>query len=127
MLADAVLVLHAAIVAFVVLGQVAIVAGGLARRDFVRHRAFRLAHLGLVGFIVAQAWLGQLCPLTTLEQQLRAAAGDATYAESFVENWLARLLFFEAPWWAFVVAYTVFGAIVVASWVLWPPRRRVRR
>lgn len=127
LLADAVLVLHAAVVAFVVLGQVAIVAGGLARRGFARNRGFRIAHLALVGVIVVQAWLGRLCPLTTLEQSLREAAGLATHGESFVEYWLSRALFFEAPWWVFVAAYTAFGVLVAASWVLWPPHPRARR
>lgn len=127
LLADAVLALHAAIVAFVVGGQLAIVAGGLAGRAFVRRIAFRATHLALVAVIVVQAWLGALCPLTVLEQQFRAAGGEARHDASFVEYWLGRLLFFEAPWWAFVVAYTAFGAVVAWSWWRWPPRRRGAR
>jgi len=125
--ADAILAAHVAIAAFVVLGALAIVAGGLARADFVRNRRFRVAHLVLVAFIALQAWLGRLCPLTTLEQHLRERAGEAAYRESFVAHWLARLLYVEAPWWAFVAGYTMFLALVAASWFWWPPRTRRRR
>ena len=31
---------------------------------------FRLVHLLAIGYVVAQAWLGQVCPLTTLELSL---------------------------------------------------------
>ena len=125
--ADAVLALHAAIVAYVVGGQLAIVAGGLAGRAFVRRITFRMTHLALVGVIVAQAWLGALCPLTILEQSLRAAAGDEHYTGSFVAHWLGRWLYVDAPWWAFVAAYTAFGALVAWSWWRWPPRRGAAR
>lgn len=123
LLADLILVAHVAVVLFVVLGQVLIVAGGIAGWGWVRRFWFRATHLGLIGFIVVQTWLGELCPLTIWEQQLRRAAGQAAYQESFIEHWLSRLIFYEAPWWVFVSAYTAFGALVLGSWLLWPPRR----
>jgi hypothetical protein len=48
------------------------------------------------------------------------------YTESFVAHWLARVLFYDAPWWAFVVAYTAFALLVVGLWVFVPPRRARR-
>lgn len=122
-LADAILLLHVGIVAFVALGEVLLLLGGWRRWRWVRHRKLRLTHLLLMVFIAAQAWLGALCPLTVWEQALRAQAGQATYRESFIEHWLARLIFFEAPWWAFVAAYTGFAALVVATWFWVPPRK----
>lgn len=77
-------------------------------------------------FIALQSWLGQLCPLTVWERSLRIRAGQTAYAESFIEHWLSRLIFFEAPWWAFVVAYSVFAALVLACWMWIPPRRKAR-
>lgn len=123
-LADALLALHVGIVLFVVLGQVAILLGGWRRWRWVRNFAFRATHLALIVVIAAQAWLGRLCPLTTWEQALRRHARQAAYDESFVAHWLSRLIFFEAPWWVFVAAYTVFAAVVAACWVWLPPRRR---
>lgn len=124
--ADAVLSVHVLIVAFVVLGQLLIMIGWAAGWRWVRQFWFRLAHLATIAFVALQAWLGELCPLTVWEQRLRALAGEARYDESFVEHWLSRALFFEAPWWLFVAAYTGFAALVALSWRWIPPRRRGR-
>ncbi|GHA79342.1 DUF2784 domain-containing protein [Cognatilysobacter bugurensis] len=121
-LADAILVLHVGIVAFVVLGALAI-ALGARRWRWVRDWRWRTAHVLLMGFIALQAWLGALCPLTIWEQALREHAGQAAYGGSFIEHWLSRLIFFEAPAWVFVAAYTAFGALVIAGWFVVPPGR----
>ena len=126
LLADAILVLHVGIVAFVVLGAVAILIGGLCSWRWVRGFRWRLAHVLLMVFIAAQAWLDALCPLTIWEQALREHAGQAVYRESFIAHWLSRVIFFEAPWWAFVAAYSAFAALVVMEWVLVRPQRRSR-
>ena len=125
-LADAILALHVGVVAFVVLGAVAIVAGGPLGWRWVRGRAFRIVHLALVAVIALQAWMGRLCPLTTWEQALRNRAGQDTYGESFIQHWLSRLIFFDAPWWAFVFAYTAFAGLVAWCWWRWQPRARRR-
>ncbi|MGQ0801875.1 MAG: DUF2784 domain-containing protein [Pseudomarimonas sp.] len=124
LLADAMLTLHVCVVMFLLLGQALILIGGPRRWAWVRGPLFRYAHLGVMGFVAVQTWLGQLCPLTIWEQALRARAGQTGYAESFIEHWLSRLLFIEAPWWVFVVAYSAFFALVVFSWWRWPPQRR---
>jgi hypothetical protein len=89
----------------------------------VRDLRFRVAHLVAIGVVVAQAWLGVLCPLTTLENALRRRAGQAEYAESFIGHWLHRLIFYEAEPWIFTVVYTAFAALVVLTWALGAPRR----
>jgi hypothetical protein len=124
LLADAVLLLHFGVIVFVVGGLVAVVAGNLRGWRWVNARWFRLAHLAAIAFIVAQSWLGRLCPLTTLESWLRVKAGSTPYAGSFMENWIQRIIFFEAPMWVFAAAYTAFGILVIASWWYFPPRRR---
>ena len=76
---------------------------------FVNGWWFRLAHLAAIAVVVAQAWLGVVCPLTTLESWLRVQAGEAAYETSFIEHWLTRILFYDAPAWVFTAAYTLFG------------------
>lgn len=120
-LADAVLALHAGIVAFVVLGALAILVGGPRGWRWVRRRPFRIVHLALMAFIAAQAWFDRLCPLTVWEQALRTHAGQDTYSGSFIQYWLSRLIFFEASWWMFVAAYTAFAVLVAVCWWRWPP------
>ena len=97
LLADAVLALHAAFVAFVVLGLVAILVGGALRWRSVRDPYFRALHLAAIGLVLAEAWAGVTCPLTSLEDSLRAAAGEATYSGAFVAHWLGRFLYWQAP------------------------------
>jgi hypothetical protein len=121
-LADAILILHVGIVAFVVLGTALILIGGWRRWDWVRGFKWRLAHLLLMVFVALQTWLGELCPLTVWEQDLRRRAGQDAYADPFIEYWLSQLIFFEAPWWAFVTAYTGFAALVLVAWFKVPPR-----
>lgn len=122
--ADVVLFLHLCVVVFVVLGLVLIVLGNLRGWRFVNAWWFRLLHLATIVVVVLQSWLGVVCPLTMLELWLREQAGHATYAGGFIEHWLSRLLYFEAPAWVFVLAYTAFGLCVLAAWWRWPPRRR---
>ncbi len=75
--------------------------------------------------MVLQSWLGAICPLTTWEMVFREEAGDAAYSGSFVAHWLESILYYRAPEWVFVVSYTVFGALVAASWYWVRPRRFV--
>jgi hypothetical protein len=123
-LADLVLVLHVAIVVFVVGGLMLVVAGNLRGWRWVNALWFRLAHLAAIAFVVAQAWLGMVCPLTTLEMWLRAKAGAAVYGGGFIEHWLQQVLYYDAPPWVFVLAYSVFGLLVLVTWLVYPPRWR---
>lgn len=127
LLADAVLVLHFAIVAFVVGGLVLTIIGNLSAWRWVNALGFRLAHLAAIAVVVAQAWFGATCPLTSLEMWLRTQARAATYSSSFIEHWLQRLLYYEASAWVFTLAYSLFGLLVAATWWRFPPERRRKR
>ena len=118
LMADALLVIHFAFVLFVVFGFMLILTGLLARWSWIHNRIFRIAHLAAVGFVVIQAWLGQLCPLTIWENELRRRAGQSSYSETFVEHWLHDILFYQAEPWVFTTIYTSFGALVVLVWFL---------
>ena len=83
--ADAVLLLHLAFIAFALLG------GALGRR----WRWMPLLHLPAAawGFFVELS--GRACPLTELENALRARAGEAGYQGSFIENHLLGVIYPE--------------------------------
>ncbi|HQR10284.1 MAG TPA: DUF2784 domain-containing protein [Casimicrobiaceae bacterium] len=121
-LADLVILLHAAFVAFIVIGLALILVGGYRGWAWVRFPSFRIAHLLAIGYVVVQEWLGFTCPLTTLESELRAKAGEATYAGGFVAHWLDRLVFYQAPPVVFLTVYTMFGLLVAAAWFAIRPR-----
>ena len=119
------LVLHFAVVAFVAGGLAFIIIGNFVHWRWVNALWFRLLHLAAIAIVAAEAWFGVTCPLTTLEIWLRSKSGVTAAAmlnESFVGYWLHRLLFYSAPPWVFVVAYTVFGLLVIAAWFWFPPR-----
>ncbi len=125
--ADAVLLLHTLFVVFVVAGLVLVLAGGALSWRWVRNRVFRVLHLVAIAVVVAQAWAGVICPLTTLEMALRSRAGDAVYKGTFISHWLESILYYQAPAWAFVVAYTLFGLAVLLSWVFVRPNPAAKK
>ncbi len=126
MAADLILFIHVLFVAFVIFGLLFIVVGKLRGWRSPHNPWFRTAHLAAIAFVVLEAWLGVVCPLTTWEMALRAKAGDAVYAGSFIAHWLEALLYYTAPNWVFVVCYTLFGTLVVWSW-FWVRPRPFRR
>jgi hypothetical protein len=122
MIADAILVVHALFVVFVVGGFVLILAG--ARRwGWVRNRSFRILHLAAIAFVTAEALLGSTCPLTVWEDALRGVVTE----RSFIGRWVARLLYYDFPEWVFACAYFAFTLAVVGAWWLMPPRARSSR
>jgi len=122
--ANLILILHVGFVLFVVGGLVLIVLGNLCHWRWVNQWWFRLVHLGAITVVVAESWVGWACPLTTFEQWLRTRAGDASYSGSFIEHWLQELLYYDAPNWVFLLIYSLFGLLVLASWWLFPPTPR---
>jgi len=118
LLADTILIVHFSFVVFVVFGFLLILLGLLAGWSWVHNRKFRITHMAAIGIVVLQAWLGQLCPLTKWENELRRMSGQSGYEESFVEHWLHEVLFYRAEPWIFTTIYTCFGALVVLVWFL---------
>lgn len=83
LLADLVLLAHAGFVAFVVLGGLLVLAWP------------RLAwlHLPAVAWGAGIEFTGAICPLTPLENHLRALAHQQGYAGGFVEHYVFGLLY----------------------------------
>ena len=114
-LADGVVVLHLLFIAFVVAGAALL------------WRWPRLAWLHLPAAAWG-AWVelsGAICPLTPLENRLRALAGEAGHAQGFVEHHLLPLIYPQALTHELQL---VFGGAVVAInallYTLWLRRRR---
>ena len=116
------MLLHVIFVVFVVFGLVLIFVGQAFTWSWVRNPWFRLTHFVAIAVVIVQAWLSIICPLTSIEMRLRSRAGDATYTGSFIAHWLESVLYYQAPPWVFVVCYTAFGTVVVASWIWVRPR-----
>lgn len=121
-LADVLLLLHVLVAVFVVAGLVAIYVGWTLAWSWVRNPWFRILHVAAIGIVSIQSWVGVICPLTIWEMSLRTKAGDTVYSGTFISHWLETLLYYQAPAWLFVVVYSAFFALVVASWFVVRPR-----
>ena len=122
-LADAVLVLHFAYVAFVVAGLAAILVGVALRWRWVRNFWFRVVHFLMIAVVAAESLGGILCPLTEWEDRLREQAGEVpTEPVSFVGRWVHRLLFVDVPPTVLSIGYCLFALVVLLTLVLVPPR-----
>ena len=122
-LADVVVVLHATYVAAVILGLLAILLGAVLRWRWIRSFWFRMIHLAMIGVVVFQAVAGITCPLTSLENHLRRLGGDEPYPGSFIGHWVHELLMIDnVEPWVFTFYYSLFGAVVLLTLVLAPPR-----
>lgn len=118
-LADLVVLLHLLFVAFVV-------AGGLLA---LRWRWLPWLHLPTLAWGATVEFTGWICPLTPLENMLRAAGGEAGYAGGFIEHYLLPLLYPGAltrdTQWLLGGSLLAFNALVyLALWLR--ARRRAR-
>jgi uncharacterized protein DUF2784 len=118
--ADALLVLHFAIVLFVVGGLILTWIGAALSWGWIRNPWFRYLHLGAIAFVAAEALAGIACPLTVWEDMLRGSMR----AESFIGRWVQRLLYYQAPEWVFTSLYVAWAAAALVTLRLVPPRRR---
>jgi len=82
-LADATVVLHFAFIAFVVLGGLLV----------LRNLRFAWLHVPAVAWVVWLEFTGAICPLTPLENALRARAGEAGYAGGFIDHYLMPVIY----------------------------------
>lgn len=118
--ADALLVVHFGIVAFVVGGLILTWVGAALGWRWVRNRAFRYLHLAAIVFVALEALAGYACPLTLWEDALRGGARPG----SFIGRWVHKLLFYQAPEWAFTSLYAAWAAAALATLRLVPPASR---
>ncbi|MBS0395201.1 MAG: DUF2784 domain-containing protein [Proteobacteria bacterium] len=97
---------HAAFILFVTLGGAVV---------SVRPR-LALAHVPAALWGAYVEFSGRVCPLTPLENRLRALAGAAGYPEGFLEHYVLSLIY---PATLTVETQYVLGAFVLVVNVLW--------
>lgn len=117
LLADAVVLLHLAFVLFAI-------AGGLL---VVRRRWIAWLHVPTLAWALLVEAMGWICPLTPLENRLRAAAGETGYRGDFVAHYLLPVLYpaqltRELQW---LLAAVLLGLNLGVYWLVW--RRSVRQ
>ena len=118
-LADLVLLVHLAFIAFVL-------AGGLLA---MRWRLVPILHLPAALWGVFIELSGGTCPLTPIENALRRSAGASGYSEGFVEHYLVPVIYPAAlshPHQLLLAGLVVLANAVVYRMV-WRRRRSARR
>jgi hypothetical protein len=117
LLADAVLLAHAAFVAFVVLGGLLV----------LRWPRLAWLHLPVVAWGAGIEFTGGICPLTPFENHLRTLAHQQGYPGGFIEHYVFGLLYPDGltreVQFALGMGVLVLNAVVYA----WLWRRRAAR
>jgi hypothetical protein len=127
LVADAIVAIHVAYVSYVVVGQLLIWLGLALRWSWVRNPWFRWTHLIMIVIVGSEAILDIECPLTRWERQFRLLAGQETNDASFVGRLLHDLIFVSWPPWVINCLHVAFALVVLGTFVLAPPRRRISR
>jgi hypothetical protein len=117
LLADLVLLAHAGFVAFVVLGGLLV----------LRWPRLAWVHLPVVAWGAGIEFTGGICPLTPLENSLRALAHQQGYPGGFVEHYVFGLLYPDGLTYGVQLALGVLVLLVnaaVYAFAWWRRRRR---
>jgi hypothetical protein len=114
--ADLVVVLHACFVLFALLGGFLVLWKPL----------MAWCHIPAVLWAAGIEFLGWICPLTPLENMLRARGGDIGYATGFVEHYIMPLLYPAQLTKRMQIGFglIVLGINFVIYWCLWAKNRK---
>ena len=126
LLADLVLIIHLAFVIFVLCGGLLV----------LRWRWIAWLHLPAVVWGAVVEFTGWICPLTPLENWLRAQGGETTYRSDFIAQYLLPVLYPEdltrdfsccwAQWWSSSMLPSIGGSGEESSRVVLPGIDRVQ-
>jgi len=105
--ADAILILHAAFILFVLLGAVL----------SIRWRWIPFVQLPAAAWGVFVELTGRVCPLTPLENSLRRSAGQVGYSDSFIEHYILDIIYPSGL--TTNVQLTLAGVVVIVNIVIY--------
>ena len=122
--ADLTVAIHVAYVAYVLLGQAAIVVAAPMKWQWARNPWFRFSHLIMIGVVAYEAIYHIRCPLSVWEEQLRVLAGQPfDGSDTFMGRILHNVLFVDnMPEIAFTIGYCGMALLVVQGLIMYPPR-----
>lgn len=117
-LGQLVLALHLLIIAFNVLGLIAIPVGAKLGWGWVRIRWWRAIHVASWVVVAVQAVLGRACFLTLWQDDLTGGGAE----DPLVMRWVNALIYWDLPMWAFTALYLALFGLVLALWWRVSPR-----
>lgn len=118
LLADLVLVLHAAFVVFVVLGALLV----------LRWPRIAWVHVPVALWGAGIEFVGGICPLTPLENYWRRLAGELGYPGGFVEHYIVSVLYptgLTRPLQIVLGTLVVVVNVAIYAWTLRRHRRSI--
>lgn len=118
LLAEMTVALHFAFIVFVIAGSLLV----------WRRLAWAWLHVPAIAWVAYLEFTGTVCPLTPLENDFRARAGDAGYAGGFVEHYLLPVIYPAGLTQRvqFVLGIAIVAINAVAYWCIWRRLRRAR-
>jgi hypothetical protein len=116
-LADLVLAVHFAFVAFVALGGLLV----------LKWRRVAWIHIPAAAWGVAIEFAGWICPLTPLENRWRELAGEQPYYGDFIARYLLPIVYPEGLTREIQIALGLSALLVNAAVYVWVFRRRSQR
>jgi len=116
-LGQAVLAVHLAVIAFNVIGLIAIPLGAWLGWAWVRIRWWRVLHLASLAVVALQAAFGRACFLTLWQSDLTGAT-----EQPLIMRWVNSVIYWPLPMWVFTAAYLAVFAYVLGLWVFVRPR-----
>jgi hypothetical protein len=127
LLADLVVIIHIAYVAYIIIGIMLILVGLKYKWNWVRNPWFRLTHFAAILIVVLELIFKTTCPLTVLEYKFRSLAGQPVTEVTFVERLMYYILSGWVPGSLTNSVYVLVGVVVALTLVLAPPRWRLRK
>ena len=113
-LAVVVLLFHFAFLAFVLLGALLV----------VRWPRVAWAHVPMAAWGIFVEFAGRVCPLTPLENSLRARAGEQAYASGFIAHYLTAAIYPAGLTRAVEIAIGTLALLCNAALYAWIVKRR---
>jgi len=122
LLADLIVAFHFAYIAFILIGQAAILVGAAVRWSWIRNFWCRAVHLLAMALVGIEAIFNIDCPLTVWESRLRTLAGHETAEGSFISRWLHYVIFYEVDNAILQWLHIGVAILIVGTFVFIPPR-----
>ena len=118
LIADIILIIHFLIIFFIISLFALVPYGYYKNWIWVRSKKIRYTHLFLMTFVTIESFLGIICPLTILENNLRGKMTNQT----FISKYLSKIIFFNFPSSVFLVLYIIAFLIAVYLSLKYPPK-----
>lgn len=121
-LADLIVLVHLFWILFMLAGFILTLSGFFWKRFFAM-RLFRLLHLFGIIYVALLAILDEYCPLTILENNLRAKyKSSLTYPGSFIAHYLERVVYPDVNPLIIIIPTIFIALFTIAIFILRPPK-----